>query len=88
MARTGHPGIYEENPIFQIRSNECFDRSLYDVCLNEQWFKSRIDAKILSEDFRHEFNEVRLHSDLGWLTPAEIKRQLSTITLKAAVSEA
>jgi putative transposase len=74
MARTGHPGNYEENPVFQNRSNECFDRSLRDVCLNEQWFKNRIDAKILSEDFRREFNEVRLHSNLGRLTPAEIKR--------------
>jgi hypothetical protein len=39
----------------QMRSNECFDRTLYGVCRNEQWFKNRIDAKILSEDFRREF---------------------------------
>jgi putative transposase len=49
-------------------------------------FKNRIDATILSEDFRREFNEVRPHSNLGGLTPAEIMRQLSTIALKAAVS--
>lgn len=38
------------------RSNESFDARLHDVCLDNQWFKNRIDAKILSEDLRREFN--------------------------------
>ncbi len=29
-----------------------------------QWFKNRIDAKILIEEFRRQFNEVRPHSSL------------------------
>ena len=41
-----------------------------------QWFKSRIDAKILIEHFRREYNEVRPHSSLGQLTPAQFKRNL------------
>jgi hypothetical protein len=70
----------------QIRSNECFDGSLYDVCLDEQWLKNRIDAKISSEDFRRGCNKVGPHSNLRRPAPAEVKRQLSAITLKAAVS--
>lgn len=41
-----------------------------------QWFKNRIDAKVIIEDFRCQFNEVRPHSSLGQLTPLEFKRQL------------
>jgi putative transposase len=53
-----------------------------------QWFKNRIDAKILIEDFRRQFNEVRPHSALGSLTPAEFKRKLSTTNSDQAISEA
>jgi hypothetical protein len=41
-----------------------------------QWFKNRIDAKVMIEDFRCQFNEVRPHSSLGQLTPLEFKSQL------------
>jgi putative transposase len=50
-----------------------------------QWFKNRIDAKILIEEFRRQFNEVRPHSSLEQLTPAEFKRTISTIS-PAAIS--
>jgi putative transposase len=52
-----------------------------------QWFKNRIDAKILIEDFRRQYNEVRPHSSLDQLTPAEFKRRLSTINPENAISE-
>jgi putative transposase len=45
--------------------NESFNSKFRDECLNMQWFKNRIDAKILIEDFRRQFNEVRPHSSLG-----------------------
>ena len=68
--------------------NESFNGKFRDECLNMQWFKNRIDAKILIEEFRHQFNEVRPHSSLGQLTPAEFKRRLSTTHPEKAVSEA
>ena len=37
-------------------------------CLSMRWFKNRIDAKFLVEEFRHRYNEVRPHSSLGQLT--------------------
>jgi putative transposase len=71
---------------WQNGSNESFNGKFRDECLSMQWFKNRIDAKILIEDFRREFNEVRPHSSLGQLTPAEFKRKLSTITPETAIS--
>jgi putative transposase len=57
--------------------NESFNGKFRDECLNMQWFKNRIDAKILIDEFRRQFNEVRPHSSLGQLTPLEFKRKLS-----------
>jgi putative transposase len=71
---------------WQNGSNESFNGKLRDECLGMQWFKNRIDAKILIEQFRRQFNEVRPHSSLGQLTPAEFKQKLSTTTPKRAVS--
>jgi putative transposase len=50
-----------------------------------QWFKKRIDAKIVIEEFRRECNEAPPHLSLRQLTPAEFKQQLSTVTPKRAV---
>jgi putative transposase len=60
---------------WQNGSNESFNGKFRDECLSMQWFKNRIDAKILIEDFRRGYNEVRPHSSLGQLTPAEFKRK-------------
>lgn len=60
---------------WQNGSNESFNGKFRDECLSMQWFKNRIDAKVVIEDFRRQFNEVRPHSSLGQLTPAEFKRK-------------
>jgi putative transposase len=49
-----------------------------------QWFKNRTDAKILIENFRREYNEIRPHSSLGQLTPSKFKQTLSTTNPIAA----
>ena len=63
---------------WQNGSNESFNGKFRDECLSLQWFKNRIDAKILIENFRREYNAIRPHSSLGMLTPLEFKQQLST----------
>jgi putative transposase len=63
---------------WQNGSNESFNGKFRDECLAMQWFKNRLDAKILIEQFRREYNEVRPHSSLDNLTPAEFKQRLST----------
>jgi putative transposase len=62
---------------WQNGSNESFNGKFRDECLSMQWFKNRIDAKVMIESFRREYNEIRPHSSLGQLTPLEFKRKLS-----------
>jgi len=56
--------------------NESFNGKFRDECLSMQWFTNRLDAKVIIEDYRLHFNEIRPHSSLGQLTPLEFKRQL------------
>ena len=62
---------------WQNGSNESFNGKFRDECLSMEWFTNRADAKILIENWRREFNEVRPHSSLGNLTPVEFKQQVS-----------
>jgi putative transposase len=65
---------------WQNGTNESFNGKFRDECLSMEWFRNRIDAKIVIEQFRQQYNEVRPHSSIGQLTPAEFKQQLSVIT--------
>ena len=60
--------------------NESFSGKFRDECLSMEWFRNRIDAKIVIEQYRRHYNEVRPHSSLGQLTPAEFKQQLTSTT--------
>ena len=62
---------------WQNGSNESFNGKFRDECLSMEWLRNRIDAKIVIEQYRRHYNEVRPHSSLGQLTPAEFKRTLS-----------
>lgn len=50
---------------------ESFNGRLRDECLNEHWFISLDHARKLIEDWRVDYNEVRPHSSLGYMTPDE-----------------
>ena len=50
---------------------ESFNGTLRDECLNLHWFLSIPDAKRSIEQWRADYNEVRPHSSLGFLTPEE-----------------
>ena len=50
---------------------ESFNGKLRDECLSLEWFRSRAEAKVIIEEWRRHFNEVRPHSSLGYLTPNE-----------------
>jgi putative transposase len=71
---------------WQNGSNESFNGKFRDECLSMQWFKNRIDAKILIEEFRRQFNEVRPHSSLNQLTPVQFKKAISTMSPERAIS--
>ncbi|MBA3564058.1 MAG: transposase [Gammaproteobacteria bacterium] len=44
-----------------------------------------MDAKILIAEFRRGYNEIRPHSSLGKLTPAEFKQKVSTTHPSGAI---
>ena len=50
---------------------ESFNGTLRNECLNLHWFLSIPDAKRSIERWRADYNEVRPHSSLGFLTPEE-----------------
>jgi hypothetical protein len=63
-----------------------FNGKFRDECLSMQWFKNRIDAKIMIEAFRREYNEIRPHSSLGQRTPAQFKQSLIATQPETAIS--
>ena len=50
---------------------ESFNGRLRDECLNANWFLSLDDARSKIEAWRRDYNEVRPHTSLGWMTQAE-----------------
>jgi len=54
---------------------ESFNGSLRDECLNTNWFLSIEDAQDKLETWRRDYNEFRLHSSLGNMTPADFARR-------------
>ena len=50
---------------------ESFNASFRKECLNVHWFMSLEEAKQQIEEWRKEYNELRPHSSLGYLTPME-----------------
>jgi putative transposase len=69
---------------WQNGAAESFNGKLRDECLSMQWFRNRVDATVLIEDWRQEYNTVRPHSSLGSLTPAEFaERTKSTVQQQA-----
>ena len=57
--------------------SESFNGRLRDELLNETLFRSLTDARAKLETWRRDYNEVRPHSSLGYLTPAEYASALS-----------
>lgn len=54
---------------------ESFNGRLREECLNQHIFTSLWDAQEKIELWRQDYNEVRPHGSLGWLTPAAYKEK-------------
>jgi putative transposase len=50
---------------------ESFHGRFREECLNEHWFLTLEDARDTIESWRLDYNQVRPHSSLGYLTPEE-----------------
>jgi putative transposase len=55
---------------------ESFNGRFRDECLNENWFLTLAEAKVLIEAWRKDYNENRPHSSLNNLTPLEFIQQI------------
>ena len=50
---------------------ESFNGKFRDECLNQSWYTNLEDARQVIEAWRVDYNTVRPHSSLGYLTPVE-----------------
>jgi putative transposase len=57
---------------------ESFNGKLRDECLNEHMFSSLAEARRIIEAWRIDYNTVRPHSSLGYLTPEEFAAKWRT----------
>jgi transposase InsO family protein len=53
---------------------ESFNGKLRDELLNREWFRSRVEARVLIERWRHFYNERRPHSAHRYQPPATVRR--------------
>ena len=58
---------------WQNGTNESFNGTFRDECLNMEWFRTRAEATVVIEQWRRHYNEVRPHSSLAYQTPEEFK---------------
>ena len=57
---------------------ESFNGKMRDELLNREVFDSIVEAKVLVDQWRIEYNQIRPHSSLGYRPPApEVKIPLS-----------
>lgn len=54
---------------------ESFNGSFRDECLNTNWFLSLEDARDKIEQWKNDYNELRPHSSLTYLTSADYARK-------------
>jgi putative transposase len=50
---------------------ESFHDKIRDECLNREIFGNQLEARVIIESFRKDYNENRPHSSLGYLSPNE-----------------
>lgn len=68
--------LIEPGKPWQNGTNESFNGKFRDECLSMEWFRNRLEAKVVIEDWRKHYNDVRPHSSLNYQTPNEFKLSL------------
>jgi putative transposase len=59
---------------------ESFHDKFRDECLNRELFATLAEARVIIESWRREYNQMRPHSALGYLTPDEFGQLNRTAT--------
>ena len=61
---------------WQNGATESFNGKFRDECLSVEWFRNRLEAKVVINQWMAHYNEIRPHSSLGYMTPNEFVEQL------------
>lgn len=56
---------------------ESLNDKIRNECLNEHWFCNLDEARRIVEDWRQDYNGVRPHSSLGYITPEEFVAEMN-----------
>jgi len=70
---------------WQNGTTESFNGKFRDECLSMEWFRNRLEAKVMIEAWRQHYNAVRPHSSLGNLTPLAFSAQAKLSTQTGAI---
>lgn len=70
--RRAHP----EKP-WQNGTDESFNGRFREECLPMEYFRNRMEARVVIEQCRGHYREVRPQSALGYMIPAQFARNLS-----------
>lgn len=62
---------------WQNGATESFNGKFRDECLSVEWFRNRLEAKVVIKDWMEHYNAVRPHSSLGYRTPREFVEQFT-----------
>lgn len=76
--------LIEPGKPWQNGTNESFNGKFRNECLSMEWFRNRLEARFVIEDWHRHYNEVRPHSSLNYLTP----RQFVGTLINASTTEA
>ena len=76
--------LVEPGKPWQNGTNESFNGKFRDECLSMEWFRTRSEAKVVTEEWRRHYNEVRPHWSLGQQFPTAFRKSRGA----AAKSEA
>jgi len=60
--------LSEPGKPWQNSTNESFNGKFRDECLAMEWFRNRLEAKVIIQDWRRHYNEIRPHSSLNYRT--------------------
>jgi putative transposase len=71
---------------WQNGADESFNGRLRDECLNVEWFRNRTEARVIIEQWRRHYNQIRPHSSLGYRTPNEFRQHHDSLQPRAALS--
>lgn len=72
---------------WQNGTTESFNGKFRDECLAMEWFRNRIEAKVVIEDWRTHYNSVRPHSSLNYETPEAFSKKAAKDLLTGAIPD-